>query len=133
MYTELNIGERLRLARKAAKLTGEELGQIVGIGKSQISNIEKGISELKRSNAIVFSEALSVSLDWLVTGIGEMRNNTNKLENSSSFSKSLITFKASNSIQNSQPSSCQQALAVAKVKIELLEKALQDRDQQIEF
>lgn len=71
MDSELTVGQRLRIARKAAGLTQDELGESIGVGKSQISNLEKGASVLTRSNAIVLSERIGIPLNWLMTGEGE--------------------------------------------------------------
>jgi len=71
MYSQLTVGERLRIARKDKGLTQEELGEVISVGKSQISNIEKGTSELTRANAIVLSGKLGITLDWLLHGEGK--------------------------------------------------------------
>lgn len=71
MFQELTVGERLKMARKAKGMLQEEVGKIIKVGKSQISNIEKGYGELSRGNAIVLSENLGIELDWLLTGGGK--------------------------------------------------------------
>lgn len=72
MDIQLTTGERLRIARKAAGLTQEELGKTINVGRSQISNIEKGLSELTRWNAATLSGKIGINLNWLLTGEGEM-------------------------------------------------------------
>ncbi|WP_242927603.1 helix-turn-helix domain-containing protein [Pontibacter vulgaris] len=100
----MTIGERIRVARKAAKMSGEQLGSTIGVGKSQISNLEKGVSHVTRANAIVLANALGVSLDWLLFGVED---------------KEIVKLKTdlSASKQMSEHTNCEQQLALALVEI----------------
>jgi len=67
----MSIGERVRRARKYAKLTQTQLGKAVGVKQATISDLEKGDS---RSSAylIQIAHACGVDSRWLATGKGEM-------------------------------------------------------------
>lgn len=67
------VGQRLKLARKIAGISGESLGEAIGVSKGQISNIERGTSDLTKSNALVLCEKLGIRPNWLLTGEGEMK------------------------------------------------------------
>ena len=67
----MNIGERVRRARKHAKLTQAQLGKAVGLKQATISDLEKGDS---RSSAylVQIAKACRVDPHWLATGAGSM-------------------------------------------------------------
>jgi transcriptional regulator with XRE-family HTH domain len=108
----MTVGERLRQARKAAKISGEKLGAYINVSKGQISNIEKGASDLTKSNAIVLSQILGVSLEWLLTG----KDATPTGQYSYAGRDSIQAGK--NITQNGN---CEQQLALAQLRIEGLE------------
>lgn len=68
----MNFGQRLRAARKFAGLTQAQLGGIVGIDQTTISDFERGKSG---SSSFCASIAAACGVDplWLETGEGEMR------------------------------------------------------------
>jgi transcriptional regulator with XRE-family HTH domain len=108
----MTIGERVRIARKAAKMSGEKLGATIGVSKAQISNIENGSSDVTRSNAIVLSNVLGVSLDWLLFGVQVEEPNQHKVD--------LEQNKA-----DSITSECEQKLALALVEIVGLKREIE--------
>ena len=63
------IGEALKAARKSKNLTQEELGQLVGVGKAQISKLEKSTRNttidtiLRVFNALGAKVNLKIELD----------------------------------------------------------------------
>ena len=64
------IGERVRLARKAAGLTQEQLAEMTGYGhKTSINKIEKGLSGMSPEKLQAVCEALGVSPSYITTGI----------------------------------------------------------------
>lgn len=67
----MNIGDRVRRARKHAKLTQDKLGKAVGLKQATISDLEKGDS---RSSAYLAQIAHVCGVDpyWLATGHGSM-------------------------------------------------------------
>ncbi len=65
------IGERLQQVRKALGLLQKDVAKEFGIGRTQMTNIEKG----KTIPAYLLqwlSETHNVSLDWLFLGVGDM-------------------------------------------------------------
>ena len=64
------IGERVRLARKAAGLTQEQLAEMTGYGhKTSINKIEKGLSGMSPEKLQAVCDALGVSALYITTGI----------------------------------------------------------------
>jgi len=63
------IGEALKAARKSKNLTQEELGQLIGVGKAQISKLEKSTGNttvdtvLRVFNALGAKVKLRIELD----------------------------------------------------------------------
>jgi len=65
----VTTGERIKEARKAAGLTQEQLGNMIGVKKAAINKYETGIvSDLKQSIIKSLSEALNVSPCYLLDG-----------------------------------------------------------------
>lgn len=75
-FSGMNIGDRVRRARKNAGLTQKQLGDAVGVRQATISDLEKGES---RSSAylVQIADVCSVSAEWLATGKGEMLGASN--------------------------------------------------------
>lgn len=73
--THNNIGmelkDRLKAARKHAKLSQVELAKRAGVDQTTISNLERG-KHRGTSHAISIATILGVSPRWLATGAGEM-------------------------------------------------------------
>lgn len=66
-------GERIRFLRKEVKkLTLEEFGEKVGVGKSAISDIERGRNALSDQMARAICREFRVREEWLRTGEGPM-------------------------------------------------------------
>ncbi|MCL6615136.1 MAG: helix-turn-helix domain-containing protein, partial [Firmicutes bacterium] len=65
-------GSRLKEARRARNLTQAELGRLVGVGKSAISQYEHGLRLPETAVLARLAEALGVSADWLL-GIEDRR------------------------------------------------------------
>jgi len=67
----MNFGERLKVKRKAANLTQEQLGKMVGLKKATISSLELGSSKKPSAeNLLPLAKALNVDPNWLITGKG---------------------------------------------------------------
>lgn len=65
------LGDRIKSERKTKKLTQEELGKLVGVGKSSVSQWESGLTKnMDGTNMVLTAKALGVSPDWLATGEG---------------------------------------------------------------
>lgn len=63
--------ERVKAARKHAKLTQGQLGQLVGIDQASVSDLERGRSQRSSYNATI-AKACGVSALWLESGEGDM-------------------------------------------------------------
>jgi transcriptional regulator with XRE-family HTH domain len=61
-------GLRLRRLREHLGLRQEDLGQIIGMVGTGISNIEKGIRGFDPEDAGRLKKATGVTLDWIYTG-----------------------------------------------------------------
>lgn len=71
----MEIGELINQKRKEKKLTLEEVGNLVGVGKSTVRKWEKGMIEnIGRDNIVKLSKALDISPLSLL-GIIEKENN----------------------------------------------------------
>jgi len=70
----IDMNERLNLLRKELRLSQEEFGKRLGVGKSAISYLESGRSSLTDQMIKLICKEFNVSEDWIRTGNGEMRN-----------------------------------------------------------
>lgn len=64
--------ERVKEVRKSLNLTLEKFGERVGVGKTAISNIEKGNRNLTEQMTKSICREFGVDYIWLTTGDGEM-------------------------------------------------------------
>ncbi len=65
----LTLGQRLRAARKAKKLSQDKLAKAVGITQSAVSQCERGETlELMPSHLFCAANVLNVNPEWLITG-----------------------------------------------------------------
>ena len=63
---------RFKSARKSKGLTLKQVGDILGISESAVSNIERGRNKPSGSTLVLFCEKLGIKQRWLETGEGEM-------------------------------------------------------------
>lgn len=68
-------GERVLEIRKSLKMTLEEFGGKLGVAKTTISRIEKGINNLTDQMATSICRTYNVNYDWLMYGDGETFTN----------------------------------------------------------
>jgi transcriptional regulator with XRE-family HTH domain len=66
------VGDRLRTAMKAAKVTGEMLSEQIDLSLSGIRKWTSGQTDPGFSHMARAAEVLDLSLDWLATGEGPM-------------------------------------------------------------
>ena len=66
-------GERVKEVRKSAGLTLEKFGEIIGMKKAGVSQIETGRNSLTDQVARSIAREFAVSEEWLRTGEGPMR------------------------------------------------------------
>ncbi len=74
----MTINERVKYLRKdILKITCENFGKRLGVGKVAISLIERGKNSLTEQNIILICKEFNVNEEWLRTGQGEMFNFVN--------------------------------------------------------
>ena len=66
MFSAEVFGQRLRAARKARNEKQEDLGQFLGVGKSQISEMERGSTSTTLEKLSVICQHYNVSADYLL-------------------------------------------------------------------
>lgn len=77
----MEMHERLKHLRKnILKITQDELGEALGLSKSNISNIEIGRISLTDRNIQVICTTYNVNEDWLKTGEGNPFNELSEQE-----------------------------------------------------
>ncbi len=69
------LGEAIKQARKERHLTQEELGQLVGVKKSQISKLENSLTDARFDTIMKVFKALNAKVNFNV----ELLNQTVKL------------------------------------------------------
>lgn len=76
----MDIGERLKIARKKNNITQTELGELLNLTQSTIALIENGKSKLTIDSLILICNEYNISSDWLLFGT-ENKNEIEKLYN----------------------------------------------------
>lgn len=71
------MNERIKLLRKQLGLTLEEFGARIGMGKSAVSKIEKGLNGTTDQTIRSICREFEVNEAWLRTGEGEMFDQSN--------------------------------------------------------
>lgn len=67
------LGSTIQKIRKAKKLTQEELGKRVGMTKSSISKIEKGITHISFEDASLLADAMGEKISIRIMGMKESK------------------------------------------------------------
>jgi len=67
-----NISARLKRIRYEQRLTQSGLGEIVGLSKQSIANIENGHNNPSTELVIKLIEKLNINANWFLAGEGEM-------------------------------------------------------------
>ncbi|WP_339118543.1 XRE family transcriptional regulator [Halomonas sp. BMC6] len=67
----MELKDRIRLARKQAKLSQVQAAEKAGIDQATISNLERGRHH-SSTHLLKIADALGVSYRWLTTGLGDM-------------------------------------------------------------
>jgi transcriptional regulator with XRE-family HTH domain len=68
------LGARLRAARLHRNLTQQDVAHAAGCSIQTISNLETGIREGRLGTMIALADALGVSIDDLVAGLPDVRD-----------------------------------------------------------
>ena len=71
MFFMDTLAARLKFARKKRLMTQDQLSERSGVKQSDISKLERGDSQ-KTTGLVALARALTVDVDWLDTGDGEM-------------------------------------------------------------
>ncbi len=66
MFSTEIFGQRLRDARKARGEKQEHLGQLLGVGKSQVSEMERGSASTTLEKLSLICQHYNVSADYLL-------------------------------------------------------------------
>lgn len=62
LFLNENAGSLIKMLRTRARLSGEELGEIIGLSQQQVSRYERGISELTLSQLQKFAAVFDMSI-----------------------------------------------------------------------
>lgn len=88
----MNIGQRLKYARRSRKMTQNDLAERIGVSRGVITNIE--LEKVEAPQPIVITalcNALMIEPDWLMYGKGEMEVQTKSSENRAEVSNDLYS------------------------------------------
>jgi transcriptional regulator with XRE-family HTH domain len=107
-------GSRLSIYRKSLKLSQEEMGERLGLNKTQIRDMESGKVKISESRANLLHDRFGLKKDWLLRGQDEMNTTpTPKGEDDAMKDKVILL---------------QDKLLEAYEKISTLEKRLAEKD-----
>ena len=67
----MEMGTRIKEARKAKGIASKDIASCLGIGKDQLSRIENGKTVCKLDHLYIITQYLDVSLEYLVYGENE--------------------------------------------------------------
>ena len=65
-HTNYGLGDRIRESRLRAGLTQVQLAEMIGMSHKHLSNVERGMYEVRTDGIKRISEALGVSSDYLL-------------------------------------------------------------------
>lgn len=65
-------GERLEELLNKKRLSQQAFGDSIGVSKSSVNKVITGKGNFELQKYITISEVYSISLDWLILGIGSM-------------------------------------------------------------
>ncbi len=86
------INNRIKELRNKLNMTQEEFGKRIGLSKSGISNIEKGVRGISERHIMLICSTFNVNDSWLRTGedsIKKLSNNVENLEQLKNYLKSI--------------------------------------------
>jgi len=94
------LGSTIQIVRKSKGITQEELGAKVGLSKSGISKIEKGLTHISAEDASILIEAMGERLSLSVTGIED--SDAAKAAKASFLMTGVSWFAAQNNLSKSK-------------------------------
>ncbi|SFW27092.1 helix-turn-helix domain-containing protein [Nitrosovibrio sp. Nv17] len=71
---QMSMGSRIIQLRRRYKFSQSRLGELCGVTKAAVSQWETGASTPELKKLLMIRSRLDFSLDWLMTGEGEMMN-----------------------------------------------------------
>lgn len=98
------IGERLQKARKAKKLTQEQLAESLGISNGSISRIERGDLKVGLPRLYKICDKLDISASGILTGTPQIQQSIpleaefQNLLNNSSFSEQKMIYELAKTV-----------------------------------
>jgi transcriptional regulator with XRE-family HTH domain len=115
--SQLAVGQRLKQLRKSKKYSGQQVADLLGLTKSTISLIENGANKLSYEYALIITQHFNSTVEWLLTGKGEMFP--------AAPPTGQYSYAGRDSIQAgknvTQNGNCEQQLVLAQLRIEGLE------------
>lgn len=63
---------KIKQVRTSLKISQADFGKKLGVSRSVINNLERGVTELKEPLFALFCNTFNVNPDWLRTGNGDM-------------------------------------------------------------
>lgn len=70
----MNVGERIKAIRNESGLSMEKFGKRIGIAKSSLSSLERGINNPSPRTIKIICSEFGINSDWLTNGEGEMHS-----------------------------------------------------------
>lgn len=67
----IKLGNNIREARLALKMTQGELAEVMGASREAVKNVENGYNLVSLERLFRFARALNVSAEFLIKGIGD--------------------------------------------------------------
>jgi transcriptional regulator with XRE-family HTH domain len=75
-HTDVEIGARIRTARRERGLSQTRLGTAVGITFQQVQKYENGVNRVSVTRLCCIAEKLGLPLSYFVEGLGQQRRHT---------------------------------------------------------
>ena len=72
MKKDISIKDRVKILRKALKLSQEEFGKRMHISQSLITEIEIGNRRINERTILLIASEYNANKDWILTGNGDM-------------------------------------------------------------
>lgn len=68
----MELSERIKIVRKNLKMTQSAFGEVIGISRDTVANIENGRIDIKDVFIKSICREFNVDYGWLTTGVGKM-------------------------------------------------------------
>lgn len=63
-HVDHQVGRRIRQARRAAKLTQEQLGNLIGLTFQQVQKYERGINRVSAGTLYEIAQVMELPISW---------------------------------------------------------------------